>query len=66
MPLFSMFSDILWHARAYCEALEYTAQKVSVFEVILVRISECRKMRTRMTPYTDTFYALTDASIENK
>ena len=35
-----------------------TARKVSVFEVILIRIqSECGKARTRITPNTDTFYA---------
>ena len=44
-------------------------KKVSVFGVILVRIfphsewifriqSECRKIRTRITPNTDTFYAV--------
>ena len=40
--------------------------EVSVFGVILVRIfphsdciqSECRKIRTRRTPYTDIFYAV--------
>ena len=32
---------------------------MSVFAVILVRIqSECRKLRTRITPNTDTFYAV--------
>ena len=40
-----------------------TASKVSVFEVILVRIqSECGKIRTRITPNTDTFYAVYDGS----
>ena len=35
------------------------AQKVSVFGVILVRIqSECRKMRIRITPNTNTIYAV--------
>ena len=34
-----------------------TAQKVSVFGVILVRIqSECGKTRTRITPNTDAFH----------
>ena len=33
--------------------------EVSVFGVILVRIqSECRKIRTRITPNTDTFHAV--------
>ena len=36
-----------------------TASKVSVFEVILVRIqSECGKIRTRITPIMDTFHAV--------
>ena len=36
-----------------------TAQKVSVFGAILVRIqSECGKMLTRITPNTDTFHAV--------
>ena len=33
-----------------------TVWKVSVFGVILVRNAECGKMRTRITPDTDTFY----------
>ena len=37
-----------------------TASKVFIFEVILVRIqSECGKIRIRITPNTDTFYAAT-------
>ena len=36
-----------------------TAKKKSVFGVILVLIqSECRKMRTRIIPNTDTFHAV--------
>ena len=35
------------------------AQKMSVFGVILVRIqSECRKIKTRITPNTGTFHAV--------
>ena len=38
---------------------EYHCEKVSVFGVILVRIqSECGKIRTRITPNTDTVYVL--------
>ena len=36
-----------------------TAYKESVFGVVLIRIqSECGKMRTRITPNTDSFYAV--------
>ena len=36
-----------------------TTRKVSVFGVILVRIqSKCEKMRTRITPNTDTIYTV--------
>ena len=39
-----------------------TSWKVSLFGDILVRIqSECGKMRTRITPTTDTFYAVWSA-----
>ena len=39
---------------------KYTAQKLFVFGVILVRIqSEYRKIRTRITPNMDTFHAVT-------
>ena len=41
--------------------LQYTAWKVSVFGVILVRIqAECGKIRTRITPNTDNFHAVVD------
>ena len=37
----------------------FTAWKVSIFAVILARIqSECGKIRTRITPNTDTFHAV--------
>ena len=36
----------------------YTADKVSVFGVILVRIFPMRKMWTRITPHTDTFHSV--------
>ena len=56
----------------YARVLNITAWKVSVFGVILVRIfsyshwigvslriqSKCGKIRTRITPNTDTFYAV--------
>ena len=38
----------------------YNAQKVPVFGVILVRIS---RIRTRITPNTDTFYAVIVGSV---
>ena len=43
-----------------------TAQKVSVFGVILVRIQfECGKMRTRITSNTDTFHAVCCTSVSS-
>ena len=43
-----------------------TAYKESVFGVILIRIqSECGKMRTRITPNTDSFYAVSHIKIKN-
>ena len=43
-----------------------TSWKVSLFGDILVRIqSECGKMRTRITPTTDTFYAVSVFGYEN-
>ena len=41
--------------------------QVSVFGVILIRIhSECRKIRTRITPNTGTFYAVSNMNIRGK
>ena len=41
-----------------------TARKVSAFGVILVRIqSECGKLRTKINPNTDTFYAVSSRSM---
>ena len=41
------------------DTIKITAQKVSIFGVTLVCIqSKCGKIRTRITPNTDTFYAV--------
>ena len=49
----------LRHGDFYKTPREYHCEKGSVFGVILVRIqSECGKIRTRITPNTDTFYVL--------
>ena len=41
--------------------------QVSVFGVILIRIhSECRKIRTRITPNTGTFYTVSNMNIRGK
>ena len=45
-----------WHKK------QVTAWKVSIFGVILVRIqSKCGKIRTRITPNIDNFYAVSNA-----
>ena len=57
MFLFQMFMDIL--QPKFNVSLTFTEYKVSVLGVILVRVqSECGKIRTRITPNTDTFYAV--------
>ena len=44
---------------SYFSGVSITAWKVSAFGVILIRAqSECGKIRTRITPNTDTFYAV--------
>ena len=45
--------------------IAHTAQKVSVFgHFVSLRIqSECGKLRTRITPNTDTFYAVSNFNI---
>ena len=58
-----MYIFVLAHTRydafAVIEYMMYSAQKVSVFGVILVRIqSKCVKMKTRITPNTSTFHAV--------
>ena len=52
-----------WFVRGKVKTAELvTAQKVSIFGAIMVRIlriqSECGRMRTRITPNTDTFHAV--------
>ena len=50
-----LFKTINENTRKRCE----TSQKMIILWVILVRIqSECRKIRTRITTNTDTFYAV--------
>ena len=58
-----VFTDVFWATFLFLTST--TAQKVSVFAVILVRSfriqTECGengKIRTRITPITDTFYAV--------
>ena len=57
--------EILSSTQAIVEvAAIITAWKVSVFGLFLVRIrSECGKIRTRKTPNTDTFHAVSSYSI---
>ena len=49
-----------YHAlKEHPDTIKITAQKVSIFGVTLIRIqTKCGKMRTRITPNTDTFYAV--------
>ena len=66
-----MFPSIFWSQKQLfadvsqnfqensCSRVFLTAWKVSVFGVFLIRIqSECSKIRTRKTPYTNTFLAV--------
>ena len=46
------------------DIIAHTALKEAVFGVFLIRIqSECGKIRTRKTPNTDTFQAMTLAKL---
>ena len=82
VPQFYVSKSILWNTGSWILhsngmassftglAMIFTAWKVSVFGVILVRIflnsdwvslriqSECRKAQIRITPNTDTFYTV--------
>ena len=54
--------------KLYIQSLNDTlCKKVSVFGVIPVRVQfECRKVRTRITPNTDTLYAMTKSNLKRK
>ena len=61
IPLRYVKSSIFYLKMVSLIFLQYTAWKVSVFGVILVRIqAECGKIRTRITPNTDNFHAEVD------
>ena len=61
-PAYFTFSSLIYDL---FQVLRFnTVWKVSVFGVILVRIqSECGKIQTRITPNTDTFYAVQSLQI---
>ena len=54
---FGLYNLFLFFKSWKDSSLDYTAWKISLFGIFLVRInSECGKIRSRKTPNTDTFH----------